>query len=217
MTEALRQQLIETAREMNHCGLNEGTSGNLSVRTPEGMLITPSGLPYERMTPDDIVEVGHTGVSVGEMRPSSEWRIHDDIYKERSDAFAILHAHPVHCTALACLNRPVPAFHYMVAVAGGIDIPCAPYATFGSQALSNNVLIALQNRKACLMANHGLVCLAENLAAALALAIEIEQLARSYLQCLAVGEPVILEREEMERVLEKFKTYGSQAALLPRS
>ena len=141
-------------------------------------------------------------------RPSSEWRIHRDVYGARPEARAVLHAHPVYSTALACLRRPLPAFHYMVAVAGGSDIRCADYATFGSQALSDAVLRALEGRRACLMANHGLLCLAADLRGALALAQEIEQLSRSYLQCLAAGEPVLLDDAEMERVLERFRSYG---------
>jgi L-fuculose-phosphate aldolase len=144
----------------------------------------------------------------GPRKPSSEWRMHRDVYRARPAAQAILHAHPVHCAALACLRRPLPAFHYMVAVAGGRDIRCAPYATFGTQDLSDHVLAALEDRRACLMANHGLLCLGSDLRSALALAVEIEALARTYLQCLAVGEPVVLEDAEMERVLEKFKDYG---------
>lgn len=212
MTENLRQELIVTAREMNRSGLNRGTSGNLSVRSGEGMLITPSGLPYDTLGEDDIVYLEGGGdeqpVSTGQRKPSSEWRIHRDVYRARPDALAILHAHPAYSMALACLRRPLPAFHYMVAVAGGRDIRCAEYATFGSQALSDHVLQALENRRACLMANHGIIALARDLAGALSLALEIEQLACSYLQCLAAGEPVLLDDAEMDRVLEKFKTYG---------
>lgn len=208
MTEAARVQLVETAREMNRGGLNHGTSGNLSLRSGGGMLITPSGVPYERMEPGDIVFVDAEGRPANGARPSSEWRIHHDVYAARPDAGALLHAHPVHCTALACLGRPIPAFHYMVAAAGGRRIPCARYATFGSQALSDHVVVALEGVRACLMANHGLLTLASRLDAALALAIEVEQLARSYLACLAVGEPVVLDDTEMDRVLEKFKSYG---------
>jgi len=212
MSEALRNELIAVAREMNRTGLNRGTSGNLSVRTGGAMLITPSGLPYEQMCAADIVraEIDDAPEPVfdGRRKPSSEWRIHFDIYRNRPDAQAVLHAHPVHCTAVACLRRPLPPFHYMVAVAGGRDVRCAPYATFGSQELSEHVLAALHDRRACLMANHGLLCLAPDLRAALALAVEIEQLARSYLECLAVGEPVILDDAEMARVLEKFRGYG---------
>jgi L-fuculose-phosphate aldolase len=214
MTQHLQRELIATALEMNRSGLNRGTSGNLSVRSGDGMLITPSGLPYDQMAADDIVYVtvqdGAPAGGTGPRKPSSEWRIHRDVYRARPDAMAILHAHPVHSTALACLHRPLPAFHYMVAVAGGCDIRCAPYATFGSQSLSDHVLDALQSRKACLMANHGLLALSSDLAGALALAQEIESLARSYLQCLAVGEPAILDDAEMDRVVEKFKSYGQR-------
>lgn len=208
MSAARRQQLVDTARAMNASGLNRGTSGNLSLRDGDGMLVTPSGVPYDDLGPGDIVRVDRDGVSEGKLRPSSEWRFHHDIYRARPEAGAILHAHPAHCTALACLRRPLPAFHYMVAVAGGRDIRCAPYATFGSQALSDHVLAALEGRRACLMANHGLVCFAGDPPAALDLALEIEHLAQSYLACLAAGEPVVLDDAEMERVLLKFADYG---------
>jgi len=214
MSKELRQELIATALEMNRSGLNQGTAGNLSVRTGQGMLITPTGLPYERLGPEDIVYLPEQEAAPAsgtvQRTPSSEWRIHRDVYRARPDAMAILHAHPVHSTALACLRRSLPAFHYMVAVAGGRDVRCASYATFGSQALSDRVLEALQGRRACLMANHGILALSGSLAGALALAQEIEQLARSYLQCLAVGEPTILDNAEMDRVLEKFKSYGQR-------
>jgi len=209
MSDLLREQLIATALEMNSSGINQGTSGNLSVRHDGGMLITPSGVPYEHLDSGDIVWVNCSdGSWKNKRKPSSEWRIHRDVYLAREDARAILHAHPVHATALACLQREIPAFHYMVAVAGGRNIRCAPYATFGSQALSDNALAALEGRTACLMANHGLLCLANDLSGALALAVEVEALAATYLQCLSAGEPVILDDEEMDRVLEKFKTYG---------
>jgi L-fuculose-phosphate aldolase len=172
------------------------------------MLITPSGVPYEELEPDAIVHVDARGEPHGGMRPSSEWRFHFDIYRARPEARAILHAHPVHCTALACLNRSMPAFHYMVAVAGGRDIRCAPYATFGTQALSDHVLHALEGRRACLMANHGVLCFEATLPRALDLALEIEHLARTYLACLAAGEPVLLDGAEMDRVLLRFADYG---------
>jgi L-fuculose-phosphate aldolase len=208
MNTSLRRQLIDTARAMNASGINSGTSGNLSLRCDHGILITPSGMTYEQLQPEDIVLLDMSGEADGIRRPSSEWRFHRDIYAQRPDAHAIVHAHPVHCTALACLHHPIPAFHYLVAVAGGKDIRCAKYATFGTQALSDNVLEAIHKRKACLMANHGVLCLEADLSAALSLAIEIEQLARTYNQCLAIGEPELLENAEMEIVLEKFKTYG---------
>lgn len=195
---------------MNRRGINQGSAGNLSVRQDEGMLITPSAQPYESMEQGDIVFVDGQGRAQGGRRPSSEWRFHLDIYRQRDDAHSILHAHPAHCTALACLRRPIPAFHYMVAVAGGRDIRCAPYATFGTQALSDHVLAALEDRKACLMANHGLICLGSEIGKALSLAIEIEQLAKSYLRCIAVGDPVLLDDDEMDRVLLKFDSYGVQ-------
>jgi L-fuculose-phosphate aldolase len=207
-----RNELIATARAMNASGLNRGTSGNLSLRDGDGMLITPSGVPYEELGPDDIVRVDAHGAPRGGLRPSTEWRFHHDLYRARPEARAILHAHPVHCTALACLHRPIPAFHYMVAVAGGRDIRCAPYATFGTQALSDHVLRAMEGRRACLMANHGLLCFAATLPQALDLAREVEQLAQTYLACLAVGEPVVLDNEEMERVLLKFADYGRRDA-----
>jgi L-fuculose-phosphate aldolase len=210
MSEELRRQLIDTALEMNRSGINQGTSGNLSVRHGEGMLITPSGIPYPALAPPDIVYVDRSGESDGLRKPSSEWRIHSDIYNAREDAQAILHAHPAECVALACMQKAIPAFHYMVAVAGGRDIRCAPYATFGTQELSDHVLKALRGRKACLMANHGLVCVETGLDKALSLAIEVEQLAKSYLRCLAVGDPVLLDSHEMDRVLLKFRSYGVQ-------
>lgn len=212
MSESIRRQLIGTALEMNASGINQGTSGNLSVRYDGGMLITPSGMAYATLQADDIVFVDAGGKHHGCRKPSSEWRIHQDIYRARPDAGAILHAHPAECTALACMHLAIPAFHYMVAVAGGHDIRCAPYATFGSQALSDNVLQALRGRKACLMANHGMVCLQDGLGRALSLAIEVEHLAKTYRNCLAIGQPVILDDEEMNRVLLKFKSYGVQPA-----
>lgn len=208
MSSELRQQLIDTALAMNASGINQGTSGNLSVRFEDGMLITPSGVRYERLSSDDIVFVDRNGHAQGPRKPSSEWRFHHDIYGTRNDAQAVVHAHPRYCSSLACLNRSIPAFHYMVAVAGGKDIRCAAYATFGSQQLSDNVIAALENRKACLMGNHGMVCLENKLEKALALAIEVEHLAATYSQSLLIGDPNILDDEEMEKVIEKFRSYG---------
>lgn len=213
MSMVLRQQLIDTAAAMNASGINQGTSGNLSVRFDGGFLITPSSVNYSEMAPEDIVAINLNGEWEGANKPSSEWRFHCDIYRQRQDAQAILHAHPVFCTTLACMGRSIPAFHYMVAVAGGRNIRCADYATFGTQELSNHVLTALTGRKACLMANHGLVCLEIELPQALALAVEIEHLAQVYHRCLTVGDPVILDDQEMESVLKKFKTYGKRENL----
>ena len=212
MNQDPRCQLIATALDMNASGINYGTSGNVSLRHGGGMLITPSGARYDGLHPADIVFVSSAGHWDEGREPSSEWRFHLDIYRQRPDADAVLHAHPVHCTALACLGKTIPPFHYMVAVAGGEDIRCTPYATFGTQALSDAVLQALSGRKACLMANHGLVCLESDLPRALALAIEIESLAQIYCQCLAIGDAVLLDSAEMARVIEKFRHYGAAAA-----
>ena len=205
----LRTQLIETALQMETMGLNHGMSGNLSVRINESFLITPSALPYNQCMAEDIVLMDLEGHAQGSRKPSSEWRFHRDIYTQRQDAGAVLHAHSPWCTTLACLQTPIPAFHYMVAVAGGLDIRCAPYATYGTQALSDYALEALQNRKACLLANHGLLCLDADLDRVLALAIEVEDLARVYGQTMQIGKPVLLSDAEMMKVIGKFKDYRS--------
>jgi len=210
MMEVLRQQLIDTALAMNASGLNQGTSGNLSARCENGFLITPSGMDYAGLLTRDIVWMDLDGNTRGTRKPSSEWRFHAAIYQHRAEANAVLHAHPVNCSTLACLNKGIPAFHYMVAVAGGKDIRCADYATFGTPELSEFVIRALHERKACLMAHHGLTCFESDLPRALALAIEVEHLATVYSQILAIGEAEILTDGEMERVLMKFGSYGKQ-------
>jgi L-fuculose-phosphate aldolase len=207
----LRTSLAGLARESVHCGLNQGTSGNLSARARSGFLITPSGQDMAALTADDMVEMTLNGEVLGAGRPSSEWRFHRDIYAAFPAAEAVVHAHSPFAVALACLRRDVPPFHYMVAMAGGMDIRCAAYATFGTQALSDAVLSALRDRRACLMANHGLVAWGRSLPAALALANEVEALCGQYLHACQVGEPVLLSAAEMQEVLEKFKDYGSQA------
>ena len=208
----LRQQVIDTALKMNALGINQGKSGNVSARSNEGFLITPTGLPYEHTTPEDIVFMRLDGSCDGARLPSSEWRFHRDIYAHRPEASAIVHTHSLHATTLACLGRGIPAFHYMVALAGGRDIRCAPYATFGTQQLSDHALLALQDRKACLLAQHGMIAIGAALEKALALAVEMETLAHIYVQALQIGEPAILPDDEMDRVLEKFKTYGQPPA-----
>lgn len=208
MSDALRQSLVETALAMNASGINRGTSGNLSVRHGEGLLITPSGVRYDGLVPDGIVAMDLDGQVQGQGRPSSEWRFHRDLYRHRDDIQAIVHAHPVHCAALACMGRGIPAFHYMVAMAGGRDIRCAKYATFGTQELSDQVVEAMTGRQACLMANHGLLAAGPGLAEALALAVEVEHLAQTYMAVLGVGEPDLLDDAEMDRVIEKFRSYG---------
>jgi len=196
---------------MNALGVNRGTTGNVSARIPGGFLVTPTGMPYEALAPGDIVAVADDGrVAEGDRLPSSEWRLHRDVFASRPEAGAVVHTHAVCATALACLGRDIPSFHYMVAVAGGDSIRCAPYATFGTQALSDRALEALDGRRACLLANHGMVAIGETLEAALALAVNVETLAEQYWRALAIGEPKLLSRAEMGRVGERFRSYGRQ-------
>lgn len=206
----LRRAVIDTALWMNALGVNQGTSGNVSARWGEGLLITPSGVPYERLEPDSIVFMDMEGTPRGDLLPSSEWRFHRDILAARPDVGAVVHTHSAFATTLACLGRGIPAFHYMVAAAGGLDIRCAPYATFGTQALSDHALAALDGRAACLLANHGQIATGPNLEKALGLAVEVESLAGMYWRAMQIGEPVLLDAEEMAVVLEKFKSYGKQ-------
>ena len=209
----LREQLVDCARRMQASGINQGTSGNLSVRIAGGMLITPSSLPYEQMQPSDLVALDLKGEPLfipadgrPQRRPSSEWRLHADVLASRPEVQAVLHCHSIHATALACHGRDIPPFHYMTAVAGGHDIRCAPYATFGTKELSDGVVKALEGRLACLMAQHGQVAVGPTLDKALALAVEVETLARIYLQALALGEPPLLSWEQMEQVRHQFRT-----------
>jgi L-fuculose-phosphate aldolase len=203
-----RQELIATAIALNTSGINQGTSGNVSVRTVEGFLITPSGMEYSALTTDDLVLMNLNGEILSGRIPSSEWRFHCDIYQHRDDAQAIVHTHSVSATALACLEKDMPAFHYMVAMAGGKDIRCAPYATYGTQELSDLALVALEDRKACLLAHHGVIATGADLPRALALASEIETLAQLYLIVLSIAEPTILPDTEMAKVVSKFESYG---------
>lgn len=207
MGDVLRRQIIETALAMNATGLSHGVSGNISARDGDGMLITPSGMDYAGMEPSDIVRMELDGAYDGPHRPSSEWRFHAAIYRERPEAQTVLHAHPMYCTTLACTHRGIPAFHYMVAIAGGRDIRCAEYATFGSEALSRSVVKALEGRKACLMAQHGLTCIGDSPGLVLELAGEVEHLAEMYCRVLAIGGEQVLDDAEMDRVVEKFKDY----------
>ena len=217
--QSLRHQVVTVARRMNGTGLNQGTSGNLSVRIEGGLLVTPSSLPYEQMEADDLVALDLSGQPLRERqrRPSSEWRLHADVLSCRPEAMAVLHCHPIHATALACHDRGIPAFHYMVAVAGGDEIRCASYATFGTKELSDNVVSALGQRTACLLARHGMVTLGKDLESALRVAVEVETLARMYLQALQVGEPPLLSAEQMQAVHAQFRGlhYG-QADQSPR-
>ncbi|MEO7762703.1 MAG: class II aldolase/adducin family protein [Casimicrobiaceae bacterium] len=219
----LSAQVIATALDMNALGINQGKSGNVSARvmpaTASGtdalrdrFIITPTSVRYDRLQPDDLALMSLAAVDerefTGKLLPSSEWRFHRDIYRARPDVQAIVHTHGVHATTLACLGRGIPAFHYMVAIAGGHDIRCAPYATFGTQALSDRVVSALADRHACLLAHHGLIATGASLERALAIAVEVETLARIYGQALQIGEPEVLSDEEMQRVLHRFRTYG---------
>lgn len=211
---ALRAAVIATALAMNNAGINVNKSGNVSARcsrgSTQGFVVTPTAVPYRELEPDDLVYVSITGQASGAQAPSSEWRFHRDIYAARAEFGAIVHTHSAHATALACHGRGLPAFHYMVAVAGG-DVRCAPYATFGTQALSDHAVHALADRRACLLAHHGVIACGPGLEEALALAIEIEHLARMYLAACTLGEPPQLDSEEMSRVLERFETYGPGA------
>ncbi len=208
MSHSLRQAIVETARAMNARGLNSGTSGNVSVRLGRRMLITPTGMPYDQLGPGDVVDVAFDGSSRSDRLPSSEWPMHSELFLARPEVEAIVHCHPPFGTVLACLRKEIPAFHYMVAIAGGDSIRCAPYATFGTAELAANVARALEGRKACLLANHGALAVGGSLEEALKIATEVENLAAQYARALQVGEPVILGAEEMERVREKFRTYG---------
>jgi L-fuculose-phosphate aldolase len=206
----LRKQIIATALQMNALGVNRGKSGNVSARCKDGFLVTPSALLYEETRPVDIVFVDAQGRSKGIRPPSSEWRFHFDIYRRKPEAHAVVHTHSTFATTLACLEMGVPAFHYMVAVAGGNDIRCAPYATFGTQALSDHAIHALDGRRACLLANHGMISTAGSLKNALALAVEVEALCEQYWRALQVRAPNLLADDEMAVVVEKFRTYNAQ-------
>ncbi len=206
----LRIAVVKTAKRLAEAGLNRGAAGNVSVRCGEGFLITPSGIAYDVLQPEHIVPMDMQGSWEGNLKPSSEWRMHRDIYITHADAGAVIHTHSDHATALACRGEPLPAFHYMVAIAGGEFVDCAPYATFGTEALSRNMLKGLGDRKATLLAHHGLICYGHDLAEALLIAEEIEGLARQYLIARAVGPVKSLPPDEMARVLEKFRTYGQQ-------
>ncbi|MEM7488071.1 MAG: class II aldolase/adducin family protein [Pseudomonadota bacterium] len=208
----MREAILATCRAMNASGLNQGTSGNVSTRDGDGMLITPSGVPYDDTAPEMIVPVAAGGTVSGKWKPSSEWRMHLDIYRARPEAGAVVHVHSPHATALSCHRRGIGAFHYMVAVAGGTDIRCAEYATFGTQALSDAMLAALEGRTACLLANHGQIAFGPTLAKALWLAEEVETLARQYLLARTIGEPTMLGDAEMAEVLDAFRDYGRQDA-----
>jgi L-fuculose-phosphate aldolase len=213
----LRAAIIATACAMNAAAINRGKSGNVSARLQsdgfDGFLVTPTGLSYDATTPDDIVAVTLDGLARGSRRASSEWRLHRDLYRQRKDFHAIVHAHAPFATTLACLHLRIPSFHYMVAVAGGRDIRCAPYATFGSDELAAHAVAAMADRRACLLANHGMIAAGADLGSALALAVEVEGLAEMYWRALQLGDPILLSDAEMDVVIEKFRTYGQPQVL----
>lgn len=203
-----RQSIIDHCLEMNASGLNQGTSGNISVRHEDGLLITPTSMPYQAMTPEDIVFLDADDVPHGPHRPSSEWRFHRDILRARPDANAVVHAHPTYCTTLAIMGREIPPVHYMVAVAGGLNIRCAPYAIYGSEELSGHAVEALKDRKACLLDHHGMIAIGSSLPQAMWLAVEVETLARQYHGCLQLGEPPLLSDRQIQDVIDKIAGYG---------
>jgi len=206
--ERLRRDIVDRCRELNTSGLNQGTSGNISARCGEGLLISPSGVPYEHLTPEMVVPMDMEGTWEGRLRPSSEWRFHRDILRSRPEVGAVVHAHPPYATALAIRRLDIPAVHYMVAVAGGDSIRCAPYATFGTEELSRVALEALEGRSACLLANHGIIATGRTLGHAMWLAVEVETLARQYVLALQIGGPVLLDEAEMKEVFQRFASYA---------
>jgi len=210
----LRRKVISTCLAMNAQGINQGTSGNVSVRTDVGFLITASGIAYAKMKLEHVIEMDLDGGYIGPYLPSSEWRMHLDIFRARPEAQAIVHTHSVFATALACLRRDIPAFHYMIGVTGGASLRVSDYAEFGTQALSDTMLKALEGRSACLLANHGQIAFGPNLDRALWLAGEIETLCKQYWAASLAGKPVILDDGQMRTVLARFKAYGKQAAEL---
>lgn len=221
MMQNAREQLLKISQQLIAFGLNKGTAGNVSVRlngqSNNGFLITPSGMPVDEMTPASMVHTQFDGSfdahkQSKDLKPSSEWRFHRDILASRSDVNAIVHTHSMFATTMACLHKDIPPFHYMIAVVGGDTIRCAPYALFGSQALSDNALSALQDRKACLLANHGMIALGYDLEDALAVTIEVENLCEQYWRILQLNpNPPLLSEAEMREVFQQFKGYGKCA------
>ena len=211
MDAAILRDLVTFARKLNELGLNPGRAGNLSARAGRGFVITPSGMPYDVLDENDLVQVDEAGRPSGARAPSSEWRLHRDIYAAHPDARAIVHTHSPFATTLACMRRGIPSFHYEVAFAGGSDIRCGTYATFGTQELSDACVAALEGRRACLLANHGAVAYGKDLRGAVELAQKLEALARIYWQALQLGEPPLLDAEEMGRVARRLANYGSES------
>lgn len=209
MTLALRNELVATAKRMSALGLTPGMSGNVSVRGERGLLVTPSGMAYDELQADDMVQLADDGTArPGQRTPTSEWRLHRDIMAARSDVGAIVHTHSLYCTALSMLRQPLPAVHYAIVLANADEVPCAEYATFGSAELAANVVGALRGGNACLMANHGMVALGGSLAEALRVAAEIETLANQYWHACQLGTPHVLDARELQNVRARFAEYG---------
>ena len=208
---SFKSNIINIAKRMNEEGINQGMSGNISLRVEKGILITPSSVPYKELKSSDILLIDFDGILIDEeekspkgRRPSSEWKLHADILKRRQDINSVLHCHSINATAIACHRLSIPSFHYMTAIAGGNDIRCADYATFGTTKLSHNALLALKGRYACLLANHGQITTGKTLEQAFDLAIEVETLAHMYIQSRQLGEPQHLSKEEMNNILFRF-------------
>lgn len=207
----VKTRLIETVQSFHGRGLGVGTSGNASIRTKSGFLITPTGVEYDQLQENSLVELNLNGeILNSDLKPSSEWRFHAAIYKYRSEVNAIVHVHSPFATGIACTRKDIPAFHYMIARAGGDSIRCADYATFGTEELSDNAVLALKDRMACLLANHGQISLGGNIEEALSLAQEVEELSKQFWICSQHGDPVILDDSEMQINLAKFQNYGKQ-------
>jgi L-fuculose-phosphate aldolase len=208
----LREEIVRTCLRLVQLGINQGTSGNVSVRSGDRFLITPSGIPYDEMRPEQIAVMDDAGNYSGPCKPTTEWRIHRGVLRARSDAVVVIHTHSMFSTTIACLRRAIPALHYYVAVGGGPTIRCAEYATYGTQELADNALAALSERDACLLANHGLLVIGTTLSETLRRTFDIEMLARQYVYALQIGDPCILPDDEIERVRLKMQTYGTQQA-----
>lgn len=209
----IRRSIIDHCRQMNATGLNQGTSGNISVRHGERMLVTPSAIPYDEMEPEMIASLaidGTDGAWEGPKKPSVEWRFHLDIMRSRPEVNSVVHTHSTYATILAMARRPIPACHYMIAAFGGNDVKVCNYARYGTKELSTNVLKALEGRSACLMANHGMLATGSSLPKAMWAAIELETVAKQYYHALLIGGPVILDDEEIEGVVKSFGNYGHQ-------
>jgi len=203
--------LIEAALHLEQIGLNHGATGNCSCRDGDTYLITPSGIDTQNLSEDKVVRMDFAGNiinSIPNLKPSSEWRFHKDIMSQRKEVGAVVHTHSIYASTVSLFGDTLPPFHYMIAVAGGDSVRCAPYAMFGTQELSDNIIGALIDRKACLIANHGLVAIGDNLKEALQIAEEIEHLCQLYIEARKLGEPNLLSKKQMSEVIDRFQTYS---------